>query len=133
MTSSMCPTIAVLPGRGVFAWGSPGGSTIITTNLQVLLALTLRSQPLVAALAAPRFHQQDFPDAVEIEKDAFDPAWIAALEKMGHEVKVSGRDSGTGRIGRVHAVAALPGRRSEAAADPRRHGAGLVVEPAPAP
>ncbi len=129
MTSSMCPTIAVLPGRGVFAWGSPGGSTIITTNLQVLLALTLQSQPLVAALAAPRFHQQDFPDAIEIERDAFDPAWVAALEKMGHAVKVSDRDPVTGRIGRVHAVAALPGGRSEAAADPRRHGAGLVVQP----
>ena len=129
MTSSMCPTIAVLPGRGVFAWGSPGGSTIITTNLQVLLALTLRSQPLVAALAAPRFHQQDFPDAIEIERDAFDPAWVAALERMGHAVKASDRDPVSGRIGRVHAVAALPGGRSEAAADPRRHGAGLVVQP----
>ena len=131
MTSSMCPTIAVLPGRGVFAWGSPGGSTIITTNVQVLLALTLRSRNLVDALAAPRFHQQDFPDVVELEKDAFDPAWVAALEKMGHALKASDRDPGSGRIGRVHAVAALPGGRSEAAADPRRHGAGLVVQPAP--
>ena len=133
MTSSMCPTIAVLPGRGVFAWGSPGGSTIITTNLQVLLALTLRSQPLVAALSAPRFHQQDFPDALEVERDAFDPAWIAALEKMGHAIKPSDRDPVSGRIGRVHAVAALSGGRSEAAADPRRHGAGLVVQPQTAP
>jgi gamma-glutamyltranspeptidase/glutathione hydrolase len=131
MTSSMCPTIAMLPGRGVFAWGSPGGSTIITTNLQVLLALTLRSENLVDALAAPRFHQQDYPDVVEFEKDAFDPAWVAALEKMGHAVKTSDRDPVSGRIGRVHAVAALPNGRSEAAADPRRHGAGLVVQPAP--
>ena len=131
MTSSMCPTIAVLPGRGVFAWGSPGGSTIITTNLQVLLALTLRSENLVDALAAPRFHQQDYPDVVELEKDAFDPAWVAALEKMGHATKSSDRDPVSGRIGRVHAVAALPNGRSEAAADPRRHGAGLVVQPGP--
>jgi gamma-glutamyltranspeptidase/glutathione hydrolase len=131
MTSSMCPTIAVLPGRGVFAWGSPGGSTIITTNLQVLLALTLRSENLVDALAAPRFHQQDYPDVIELEKDAFDPAWVAALEKMGHAIKSSDRDPVSGRIGRVHAVAALPNGRSEAAADPRRHGAGLVVQPGP--
>jgi gamma-glutamyltranspeptidase/glutathione hydrolase len=131
MTSSMCPTIAVLPGRGVFAWGSPGGSTIITTNLQVLLALTLRSENLVDALAAPRFHQQDYPDVVELERDAFDPAWVAALERMGHAIKASDRDLGSGKIGRVHAVAALPNGRSEAAADPRRHGAGLVVQPAP--
>jgi len=131
MLSSMCPTIAVLPNRGVFAWGAPGGSTIVTTNLQVLLGLALRSENLAAAVAAPRFHQQDVPDAVEVEKDAFDPAWIAALEGMGHAVRVSHRDPVLGRLGRVHAVAALAGGKSEAVADPRHHGAGLVARPSP--
>ncbi|HEY1434888.1 MAG TPA: gamma-glutamyltransferase [Thermoanaerobaculia bacterium] len=131
MLSSMCPTIAVIPHRGVFAWGSPGGSTIITTNLQVLLGLVLRAQPLVGTIGAPRFHQQSQPDVVEVERDGFDPAWIAALGAMGHVVKVSDRDPVPGKIGRVHAVAALPGGRSEAVADPRRHGAGLVARPAP--
>lgn len=131
MLSSMCPSIAVLPNRGVFAWGVPGGSTIITTNLQVLLALVLRSENLAAAVAAPRFHQQETPDAVEVEKDVFDPAWLASLEAMGHSVKVSNRDPVPGRIGRVHAVAALTGGKTEAVADPRRHGAGLVVRPSP--
>ncbi len=131
MLSSMCPTIAVLPGRGVFAWGSPGGSTILTTNLQVLLGLLLHDRPLAAAVAAPRFHQQDQPDVIEVEREGFDPAWIAALEAMGHPVKVSNRDPVPGQIGRVHAVAALPGGRSEAVADPRRRGAGLVAHPAP--
>ena len=82
-------------------------------------------------MAAPRFHQQDLPDAVEVEKDRFDPAWLAALEAMGHVVKVSERDPVAGRLGRVHAVAALTGGKSEAVADPRRHGAGLVVRPSP--
>jgi gamma-glutamyltranspeptidase/glutathione hydrolase len=131
MLSSMCPTIAVLPNRGVFAWGAPGGSTILTTNLQVLLGLVLRSENLAAAVAAPRFHQQEMPDAVEVEKERFDPAWLSALEAMGHAVKVSDRDPVPGRIGRVHAVAALQGGKSEAVADPRRHGAGLVVRPSP--
>jgi gamma-glutamyltranspeptidase / glutathione hydrolase len=131
MLSSMCPTIAVLPNRGVFAWGAPGGATILTTNLQVLLGLALRSENLAAAVAAPRFHQQEMPDAVEVEKDRFDPAWLAALEAMGHVVKVSDRDPVSGRLGRVHAVAALTGGRTEAVADPRRHGAGLVVRPSP--
>ncbi|HWZ85023.1 MAG TPA: gamma-glutamyltransferase, partial [Thermoanaerobaculia bacterium] len=45
MLSSMCPSIALLPNRGVFAWGSPGGSTIVTTNFQILLGLVLNSQP----------------------------------------------------------------------------------------
>ena len=131
MLSSMCPTIAVLPGRGVFGWGSPGGSTIITTNLQVLLGLVLRSRNLVDAVAAPRFHQQDLPDVVEVERDRFDPAWIAALEAMGHAVRASGRDPVPGDLGRVNAVAALPGGRCESVSDPRRQGAGLVARPAP--
>ncbi len=131
MLSSMCPTIALIPGRGTFAWGSPGGSTIITTNFQVLLGLVLRAESLLAAVAAPRFHQQNLPDVLELEPEGFDPAWIAALEAMGHKTKVSARDPVSGKIGRVHAVAALPGGKSEAVADPRRHGAGLVVRPTP--
>ncbi len=129
MLSSMCPTIAVVPRRGVFAFGTPGGSTILTTNFQVLLGLVLRGETLEAAVGAPRFHQQDFPDVLEVEQDAFDPAWIAALEAMGHAVKVSTRDPVPGRIGRVHAVAAFPDGRTEAVADPRRGGAALVVRP----
>ncbi len=131
MLSSMCPTIAVIPARGVFAWGSPGGSTIITTNFQVLLGLVLRAEPLAAAVAAPRFHQQNLPDVIELEPVGFDPAWIAALEAMGHATKLTARDPVSGRLGRVHAVAALPGAKSEAVADPRRHGAALVLRPAP--
>jgi gamma-glutamyltranspeptidase/glutathione hydrolase len=129
MLSSMCPTIAVAPDRGVFAWGTPGGSTIPTTVFQVMLSLLLRGQPLADAIAAPRFHQQDFPDVVEIETGAFDPVWIASLEAMGHAVKTSKRDPVPGKIGRVHAVRAGPGKRTAAVADPRRRGAALVVSP----
>jgi gamma-glutamyltranspeptidase/glutathione hydrolase len=131
MLSSMCPTIAVLPGRGVFAWGAPGGSTIVTTNFQVLLGLALRGQSLAEAVAAPRFHQQDFPDAIEIESDGFDAAVTSALEAMGHAVKISHRDPVPGRIGRVHAVAVAPNGEITAVADPRRSGAAFVVRPAP--
>ena len=131
MLSSMCPSIALLPNRGVFAWGSPGGSTIVTTNFQILLGLVLNSQPLVAAVAAARFHQQNLPDVLEVERDRFDPAWLAALAAMGHTVAVSDRDPEPGRIGRVHAVAALPGGKCEAVADPRRHGVGLVARSGP--
>jgi gamma-glutamyltranspeptidase/glutathione hydrolase len=130
MLSSICPVIAVLPGRGVYAFGSPGGATILTTNFQVLLELALRGASLEAAVAAPRFHQQDSPD-LEVEKEAFDPAWIAALEAKGHTVKVSTRDPVPGKIGRVHAVASLPRGITEAVADPRRQGAALAVTPAP--
>ncbi len=131
MVSAMCPTIAVIPGRGVFAWGSPGGSTILTTNFQVLLNLVLRGQSLPEAVAAPRFHQQDFPDVLEIEREGFDPAWTAALEAMGHAWKVSTRTPVPGALGRVHAVSAEAGGTTSAAADPRRSGAAVVVRPVP--
>lgn len=127
----MCPLIAVIPGRGVFAWGTPGGSTILTTNFQVLLNLALRGQSLPEAVAAPRFHQQDLPDALEIEREGFDPAWIAALEAMGHASKVTTRPPVPGALGRVHAVSAEAGGVTSAVADPRRSGAAIVVRPTP--
>jgi gamma-glutamyltranspeptidase/glutathione hydrolase len=130
MLSSMCPVIAVLPDGSVFAFGSAGGATILTTNFQVLLGLVLRGDSLAQAVAAPRFHQQDAPDVLEVEDAGFDGALIAALEEMGHTVKVSTRSPVPGKMGRAHAVAAR-GTTTEAVADPRRHGAALVVEPAP--
>jgi gamma-glutamyltranspeptidase/glutathione hydrolase len=105
----------------VLVWGTPGGSTIPTTNLQVMLNRLLRREPLEAAVASPRFHQQDLPDAIQIEQGRFDPAWIAGLQKMGHEIRE--RDP----IGRVHAVAVEPDGTLVAVADSRGGGAALVV------
>jgi gamma-glutamyltranspeptidase/glutathione hydrolase len=125
MLSSMCPAIAIAGGRVVLVWGTPGGSTIPTTNLQILIGRLLRSEPLEAAVAAPRFHQQDLPDAIQIERGRFDAAWIEALRKMGHTV--TERDS----IGRVHAIAIGGDGTQTAVADPRGEGAGLVVRSRP--
>ncbi len=121
MLSAMCPSIAVAGGRAVLVWGTPGGSTIPTTNLQVLLNRVLRREPLEAALAAPRFHQQDLPDAIQIERGRFDAAWIEALRAMGHEIRERGP------IGSVHAIAVDPDGTLRPVADPRGNGAALVV------
>jgi gamma-glutamyltranspeptidase/glutathione hydrolase len=126
MLSSMCPSIAVDRGRTVLAWGTPGGSTIPTTNLQVLLNRLLHREPLDAAVAAPRFHQQDLPDAIQIEKDRFDADWIEALRKMGHTITDERH-----AIGRVHAVAVEADGTLTAVADPRGGGAALVLKPLP--
>ncbi len=126
MLSAMCPSIAVAGGRNMFVWGTPGGSTIPTTNFQVLLGFILRGETLADAVAAPRFHQQDYPDKVQLERDRFDPAWIAALEKLGHAVVERGpRDN---PIGRVHAIARRADGTLTAVADPRSGGVGLVVQ-----
>jgi gamma-glutamyltranspeptidase/glutathione hydrolase len=125
MLSSMCPSIAVANGRTVLVWGTPGGATIPTTNLQVLLHRILLGESLDAAVAAARFHQQDLPDAIQIEKDRFDAEWVETLRRMGHTI-TDDRHS----IGRVHAVAVEPDGTLTAVADPRGGGAALVVVPA---
>jgi gamma-glutamyltranspeptidase/glutathione hydrolase len=126
MLSAMCPSIAVAGGRNVFVWGTPGGSTIPTTNLQVLLGYVLRGETLADAVAAPRFHQQDYPDKIQLERGRFDPAWIAALEKLGHTV--AEREPKDDPIGRVHAIARRADGTLTAVADPRGGGVGLVVQ-----
>ena len=124
MLSSMCPSIAFSGGKVVLVWGTPGGSTIPTTNLQVMVNRLLRRQPLEDAVAAPRFHQQDRPDEILIEKDRFEDAWLEELRKMGHEI----RERAT--IGRVHAIGVEPDGTLHSVADPRGGGAALVVRAA---
>lgn len=126
MLSAMCPSIAVAGGHNIFVWGTPGGSTIPTTNLQVLLGFLLRGETLADAVAAPRFHQQDYPDKIQLERNRFDPAWIAALEKLGHTVIE--REPKDDPIGRVHAIARRADGTLTAVADPRGGGVGLVVQ-----
>ncbi|MGH9367592.1 MAG: gamma-glutamyltransferase, partial [Thermoanaerobaculia bacterium] len=132
MLSSTCPSIAVLDGKNTLVWGSPGGSTIPTTNFQILLNVLLRGESLEEAVAAPRFHQQDLPDKIQIEPGRFDAAWVEALQTRGHTVEVrkdsNGRES---TIGRVNAIARRADGRLTAVADPRRLGVGLVAEPEP--
>lgn len=125
MLSSMCPTLAVVGGRNAYVFGTPGGSTIPTTNFQVLLSLLIRGESLEAAVAAPRFHQQDFPDKVQLERNRFAPAWADALRRAGHAVEE--REPDKDPIGRVHAIACDSDGTLTAVADPRGAGVGLVV------
>jgi gamma-glutamyltranspeptidase/glutathione hydrolase len=125
MLSAMCPSIAVIGKRNALVWGTPGGSTIPTTNLQVMLGVLHRAEPLEAAVAAPRFHQQDFPDKIQIERNRFDSGWIDALRRIGHTVEERAPDSDP--IGRVHAISRRADGTLTAVADPRGGGVGLVV------
>jgi len=125
MLSAMCPSIVVLGNRNAFVWGTPGGSTIPTTNFQVLLGVLLRGEALDTAVAAPRFHQQDYPDKIQIERNRFDPGWIEALRRIGHVVEE--REPDKDPIGRVHAIARREDGKFVSVADPRGGGVGLVV------
>ena len=57
--SSMSPTIVLQDGKPFMALGSPGGSTIITTVLQMLFNRIDREMPLPEAIAAPRASQRN--------------------------------------------------------------------------
>jgi gamma-glutamyltranspeptidase / glutathione hydrolase len=125
MLSAMCPAIAVIGNRNTLVWGTPGGSTIPTTNFQVMLGVLHRAESLEAVVAAPRFHQQDFPDKIQVERNRFDSGWMDALRRIGHTVEE--REPDKDPIGRVHAILRRADGTLTAVADPRGGGVGLVV------
>jgi gamma-glutamyltranspeptidase/glutathione hydrolase len=83
--SSMAPTIVLKDGKPVLVTGSPGGSRIISTVLQVIINVLDYHMDIAEAVAAPRLHHQWLPDEVRIER-GFAPDSIAALKAMGHVV-----------------------------------------------
>ena len=86
MLSSMTPTIVSNEEQGlVFVTGSPGGSTIITTVLQVVLNLVEHGLSPEDAVASPRFHHQWQPDGIIHEPGALTEIDVAELKAMGHQ------------------------------------------------
>ncbi|WP_291870028.1 gamma-glutamyltransferase [Bradyrhizobium sp.] len=83
--SSMTPTIVLKDGKPVLVTGSPGGSRIISTVLQVIVNVLDYRMDIAAAVAAPRLHHQWLPDVVRIERGFADDV-LAALRAKGHEV-----------------------------------------------
>jgi gamma-glutamyltranspeptidase/glutathione hydrolase len=83
--SSMSPTIVLKDGKPVLVTGSPGGSRIISTVLQVIVNVLDYHMDVAAAVAAPRLHHQWLPDEVRIERGFADET-IAALKAKGHHV-----------------------------------------------
>ncbi len=68
MLSSMTPTIILKNGELFMVIGSPGGSTIITSVLQVIQNVIDFEMNIADAIAAPRFHHQWLPDRIDFEK-----------------------------------------------------------------
>jgi gamma-glutamyltranspeptidase/glutathione hydrolase len=126
----MVPTIVLEDGRPRLALGSPGGSLIPTTVLQVYLNALVRGERLGEAVAARRFHHQHLPDRIEVEQGAFSEDLLAALRAKGHAIHVRGDRFTEGKIGRVHAVAFEKDGSLTAAADPRGYGAARGAEDA---
>jgi gamma-glutamyltranspeptidase/glutathione hydrolase len=85
--SSMSPTIVLKDGKPVLVTGSPGGSRIISTVLQVIVNVLDYQMDVAAAVAAPRLHHQWLPDEVRVERGFADDT-LAALKAMGHVIVV---------------------------------------------
>ncbi|HZT26248.1 MAG TPA: gamma-glutamyltransferase [Pseudolabrys sp.] len=83
--SSMTPTIVLKDGRPFLVTGSPGGSRIISTVLQVIVNAIDLHMPIAQAVSAPRLHNQWEPDQTYVEP-GFEPALLEALRARGHRL-----------------------------------------------
>jgi gamma-glutamyltranspeptidase/glutathione hydrolase len=81
--SSMSPTIVLKDGKPVLVTGSPGGSRIISTVLQIIVNVLDYRMDVAAAVAAPRLHHQWLPDEVRIER-GFPDDVLFELKAMDH-------------------------------------------------
>ncbi|EIG60303.1 gamma-glutamyltranspeptidase [Bradyrhizobium sp. WSM1253] len=81
--SSMSPTIVLKDGKPVLVTGSPGGSRIISTVLQVIVNVLDYKMDVAAAVVAPRLHHQWLPDEVRIES-GFSDNVLLELKAMDH-------------------------------------------------
>ncbi len=118
--SSMTPTIITDSTEGdrfLMAAGSPGGSTIITTLLQLILNVVVYNMDAKGAVSAPRIHQQWLPDRLRIESGRFDPATLETLENLGHTLQE--RDA----WGNANLIIQTKDGFLDGAADPRGEGA----------
>ncbi|MBL4682018.1 MAG: gamma-glutamyltransferase [Pseudomonadales bacterium] len=84
MLSSMSPTLVTKDGEPFLITGSPGGSTIITTTLQIILNVIDHNMGIDDAVSQPRFHHQWLPNVVTYDKYAFSPDTLNNLKLMGH-------------------------------------------------
>ncbi|SFJ21361.1 gamma-glutamyltransferase [Bradyrhizobium sp. Gha] len=83
--SSMSPTIVLKDRKPVLVTGSPGGSRIISTVLQVIVNVLDYRMDVAAAVAAPRLHHQWLPDEVRVEH-GFPDDVLFELKAMDHLV-----------------------------------------------
>ncbi|PRY68470.1 gamma-glutamyltranspeptidase/glutathione hydrolase [Glaciihabitans tibetensis] len=126
--SSMSPTIVLEDGSVRFVLGSPGGATIITTVLQILMNRIDLGMTLPEAVAAPRASQRNAPNTPA--EPAFIEAYSGILAPFGQQLVPSGDSfSSAAEIGAAAAIEVDPSGTMTAVAEPVRRGGGtgLVV------
>ena len=117
--SSMTPTIIFKDDKPYLVLGSPGGSRIITTVLQVALNVMEHKMNAAQAVNSPRIHHQWLPEVLMMEK-GFGPDTEKILKEKGYNLYPSST------MGSVQAII-KEGEYFYGAADPRRPGSGAVA------
>jgi gamma-glutamyltranspeptidase/glutathione hydrolase len=84
--SSMTPSILLENGKPVLVVGTPGGSRITTTVLQVIVNVVDNGMSLQEAIDAPRIHHQWLPDTLAGEPFAMSADTAEALKRMGYHL-----------------------------------------------
>ena len=122
--SSMSPTIVLRDGKPFLAVGSPGGSMIITTVLQILVDRIDLGLSLPQAIADPRASQRN-TSSTSVEPAFLQTPEASLLQARGHVF------STTPEIGAATGIEFLTGGAVVAAAEPTRRGGGsaMVEEP----
>ena len=110
--SSMSPTIVAKDGKTWLVTGSPGGSRIITTVLQMVVNSVDFGMNVAEATSAPRFHHQWLPDQLRVEK-GFSPDTLKLLAEKGQNVKVQSA------MGSTQSIMLGPDGMRYGASDPR--------------
>ena len=114
MLSSMSPTIVMKDGKPFLITGSPGGSRIITTVLQIIANVIDFNMNISEATNAVRVHHQWLPDKLMVERGLNEDT-IKILKEMGYKVE-------TGATIGVAQSIIKKGDYMYGASDPRRPG-----------
>ena len=117
--SSMTPTIIFKDQKPYMVFGSPGGSRIITTVLQVALNVMEHEMNIAQAVHSPRIHHQWLPEVLMIEQ-GFGSDTEKLLESKGYRLYPSST------MGSVQAIV-KEGKYFYGSADPRRPSAGVAT------
>ena len=119
--SSMSPVLVSRNGQPIMMTGSPGGSKIISANMQMVLNVVEFGMNIADAAVAPRIHHQWRPDVLEIES-GISPDTVSRLIDRGQNINFSQRSAGMGSLQTVIWSDGVFYGYS----DPRRPGAGAV-------
>ena len=119
--SSMSPVLVSKNGQPLLMTGSPGGSKIISANMQMVLNVVEFGMNIADAAVAPRIHHQWKPDVLEIES-GISPDTVSRLIDRGQNINFSQRSAGMGSLQTVMWRDGVFYGYS----DPRRPGAGAV-------